>query len=138
MGPEEVGEIVIRGPMVVAGYWGKPEETANAIRQGWLHTGDVGKRDASGWFYLVDRKKDLIVASGYKVWPREVEDVLYEHPAVREAAVVGIPDPYRGETVKAFLALPGRWEGNATWNDPIGFRRGPRPPQKYPREVEIV
>ena len=138
MGPEEVGEIVIRGPMVVAGYWGKPEETANAIRQGWLHTGDVGKRDASGWFYLVDRKKDLIVASGYKVWPREVEDVLYEHPAVREAAVVGIPDPYRGETVKAFVALKGGWEGTVTATDLIGFCRERLAAYKYPREVEIV
>src|SRR2546428_128468 len=138
MGPEEVGEIVIRGPMVVAGYWGKPEETANAIRQGWLHTGDVGKRDASGWFYLVDRKKDLIVASGYKVWPREVEDVLYEHPAVREAAVRRISDPYRGETVKAFVALKGGWEGTVTATDLIGFCRERLAAYKYPREVEIV
>src|SRR3989442_3977465 len=124
MGPEEVGEIVIRGPMVVAGYWGKPEETANAIRQGWLHTGDVGKRDASGWFYLVDRKKDLIVASGYKVWPREVEDVLYEHPAVREAAVVGIPDPYPGGTGQTFVALQGRLEGTRTGDRPVRFCPG--------------
>src|SRR2546425_11992141 len=121
MGPGEVGEIVIRGPMVVSGYWGKPEETAYAIRQGWLHTGDVGKRDGSGWFYLVDRKKDLIVASGYKVWPREVEDVLYEHPAVREAAGGGGPDPYRGETVKGFVAPQGGWEGAGSGAGPSGF-----------------
>src|SRR3989441_7358648 len=107
--------------MVVAGYWGKPEETANAIRQGWLHTGDVGKRDASGWFYLVDRKKDLIVASGYKVWPREVEDVLYEHPAVREAAGVGIPHPYPRETGKTVVAPQGGWGGAAAAADPIRF-----------------
>src|SRR2546427_7566625 len=103
-----------------------------------LFRSDVGKRDASGWFYLVDRKKDLIVASGYKVWPREVEDVLYEHPAVREAAVVGISDPYRGETVKAFVALKGGWEGTVTATDLIGFCRERLAAYKYPREVEIV
>ena len=138
VGPGEVGEIVIRGPMVVSGYWGKPEETAYAIRNGWLHTGDVGKRDASGWFYLVDRKKDLIVASGYKVWPREVEDALYQHPGVREAAVVGVPDQYRGETVKAFVALKRGCEGTVTGNDLIGFCRERLAAYKYPREVEIV
>ena len=94
-----------RGPMVVPGYWQKPEETDEAIRDGWLFTGDVGKMDENGWFYVVDRKKDMIIASGFKVWPRDVEDVMYQHPAVREAAVVGIPDAYRGETVKAYVAL---------------------------------
>ena len=93
---------------MVAGYWNKPEETAKSIPGGELHTGDVGFMDDQGWFYIVDRKKDMINAAGYKVWPREVEDVLYEHPAVREAAVVGVPDEYRGETVKAFVSLkPG-------------------------------
>ena len=92
-----------------SGYWNKPEETAKALPGGALHTGDVGYMDADGWFYIVDRKKDQINAGGYKVWPREVEDVLYEHEAVREAAVVGVPDEYRGETVKAFVSLrPGR------------------------------
>ena len=91
--------------MVVPGYWRKPEESSHAIREGWLHTGDVGKMDEQGWFYLVDRTKDMIIASGYKVWPREVEDILYQHPAVREACVIGIPDPYRGETVKAFVSF---------------------------------
>ena len=79
----KVGEIVNRGPMIIPGYWNKPEETAHAIEDGWLFTGDVGKMDEHGWFYVVDRKKDLIIASGYKVWPRDVEDVLYQHPAVR-------------------------------------------------------
>jgi long-chain acyl-CoA synthetase len=106
--PGELGEIVTRGPAVTPGYWGQPEETAHAIRDGWLHTGDVGKRDADGWFYIVDRIKDMIVVSGYKVWPRDVEDALYTHPAVREAAVVGEPDDYRGETVAAHVVLrPG-------------------------------
>ena len=90
------------------GYWGRPEETAAAVQDGWLHTGDVGKRDADGWFYIVDRIKDMIVVSGYKVWPRDVEDALYSHPAVQEAAVVGVPDDYRGETVAAHVVLrPG-------------------------------
>lgn len=104
----EVGELVTAGPQVVAGYWNKPEATAKGIPNGTLHTGDVGYMDAEGWFYIVDRKKDQINTSGFKVWPREVEDVLYEHPSVREAAVIGVPDSYRGETVKAFVSLrPG-------------------------------
>ncbi|MDX6653845.1 MAG: long-chain acyl-CoA synthetase [Solirubrobacterales bacterium] len=111
-GPGELGEIVTRGPAVTPGYWGRPEETAHAIRDGWLHTGDVGRRDADGWFYIVDRIKDMIVVSGYKVWPRDVEDALYAHPAVQEAAVVGEPDDYRGETVVAFVVLrPGEDAG---------------------------
>ena len=101
----EAGEIVIKGPQVVPGYWRKPEATSEAIRDGWLHTGDIGVIDADGWLYLVDRKKDMINAAGYKVWPREVEDVLYTLAEVREAAVVGMPDAYRGETVKAVLSL---------------------------------
>jgi long-chain acyl-CoA synthetase len=110
--PGELGEIVTRGPAVTPGYWGRPEETAHAIRDGWLHTGDVGRRDADGWFYIVDRIKDMIVVSGYKVWPRDVEDALYTHPAVQEAAVVGEPDDYRGETVAAFVVLrPGEDAG---------------------------
>jgi long-chain acyl-CoA synthetase len=97
--PGEIGELVIAGPQVVPGYWQKPEETAKALPDGALRTGDVGFMDEHGWFYLVDRAKDMIIASGFKVWPREVEEVLYTHPAVREAAVIGVPDPYRGETI---------------------------------------
>jgi long-chain acyl-CoA synthetase len=132
----EVGEIVDWGPMVVPGYWNKPEETKHAIQGGWLYTGDVGKMDESGWFYVVDRKKDMIVASGYKVWPRDVEDALYQHPAVREAAVVGEPDAYRGETVKAFVALK---EGCASGPEElIQFCKERMAAYKYPRKVEIV
>ncbi|RSN51805.1 class I adenylate-forming enzyme family protein [Actinomadura sp. WAC 06369] len=106
--PGEVGELAITGPQVAAGYWRNPEQTRASFPGGTLLTGDVGFMDAAGWVYLVDRKKDMIVAAGYKIWPREVEDVLYEHPAVREAAVVGVPDPYRGETVRAHVSLrPG-------------------------------
>jgi long-chain acyl-CoA synthetase len=136
--PGEPGEIVIRGPMVVAGYWGRPEETAHAIRGGWLHTGDVGTRDADGWFYLVDRKKDLINAAGYKVWPREVEDVLCGHPAVKEAAVVGVPDDYRGETVKAFVAIRRDAAEPVTPGELVEFCRARLAVYKCPRQVEIV
>ena len=132
----EVGEIVTSGPMVVPGYWNKPEETEHALPGGALHTGDVGYMDASGWFYIVDRKKDQINAGGYKVWPREVEDVLYQHEAVREAAVVGVPDAYRGETVKAFVSLrPGQ---TATADELIAFCREHMAAYKYPRQVEFL
>jgi long-chain acyl-CoA synthetase len=134
--PGEVGEIVTSGPQIVSGYWGKPEETAKAIPGGALHTGDVGYMDADGWFYIVDRKKDQINAGGYKVWPREVEDVLYEHEAVREAAVVGVPDEYRGETVKAFVSLrPGRSADEA---ELIAFCKARMAAYKYPRQVEFL
>ncbi|MBN2032513.1 MAG: AMP-binding protein [Deltaproteobacteria bacterium] len=138
LAPGEVGEIVDSGPILVPGYWQKPEETRHAIREGWLYTGDVGKMDQDGWFYLVDRKKDMIVASGYKVWPRDVEDVLYQHPAVKEAAVVGVPDPYRGETVKAFLALKDGMEDRVSPEEIIAFCRKRMAAYKYPRRVEIV
>ena len=132
----EVGEIVTSGPMVVPGYWNKPEETAHALPGGALHTGDVGYMDANGWFYIVDRKKDQINAGGYKVWPREVEDVLYQHEAVREAAVVGVPDAYRGETVKAYVSLrPGQ---TATAEELIAFCRQQMAAYKYPRQVEFL
>ncbi|HSR12867.1 MAG TPA: AMP-binding protein [Thermodesulfobacteriota bacterium] len=136
--PGEVGEIVVKGPMVVPGYWNKPEETAHAIRDGWLYTGDVGKMDNDGWFYVIDRKKDLINVSGFKVWPRDVEDVLYQHPAVREAAVIGVPDPYRGETVKAFVALREDFCGKVTSEEFIDFCKGRMAAYKYPRIVEIT
>jgi long-chain acyl-CoA synthetase len=132
----QVGEIVTSGPMVVPGYWHKPEETEHALPGGALHTGDVGYMDADGWFYIVDRKKDQINAGGYKVWPREVEDVLYQHESVREAAVVGVPDAYRGETVKAFVSLrPGK---TATAEELIGFCRSQMAAYKYPRQIEFL
>jgi long-chain acyl-CoA synthetase len=136
LAPGEIGEIVIAGPQVVPGYWEKPEETAHALPDGRLRTGDVGFMDADGWFYLVDRRKDLIVASGYKVWPREVEDVLAEHDAVREAAVVGVPDAYRGETVKAYVSL--RAGRSATEAELVAFCRERMAAYKYPRMVEIL
>jgi long-chain acyl-CoA synthetase len=134
--PGSIGEIVMAGPQVVPGYWRRPDETVAAIRNGAIHSGDVGFMDPEGWFYVVDRKKDLINASGYKVWPREVEDVLYRHPAVREAAVVGVPDEYRGETVKAYVSL--RAGIAAAPDDLIAFCRRELAAYKYPREVEIL
>ncbi|MFD4509166.1 class I adenylate-forming enzyme family protein [Streptomyces sp. NPDC058457] len=132
----EIGEIAISGPQVVPGYWNRPEESAAAFPGGELRTGDVGFMDTDGWFYLVDRKKDMINASGYKVWPREVEDLLYTHPAIREVAVVGVPDAYRGETVKAFVSLhPG---ATASPEDLIRYAKDSMAAYKYPRLVEIV
>ncbi len=134
--PGEVGEFVIDGPQIVPGYWQKPGETARSIGPDGLRTGDVGFMDENGWFYLVDRSKDMIVASGFKVWPREVEEVLYEHADVREAAVVGIPDPYRGETIKAVISLkPGR---EVTTDEIRAFARERLAAYKYPRFVEIL
>jgi long-chain acyl-CoA synthetase len=131
-----LGEIAVRGPEVVPGYWQRPEATAATFPDGELRTGDIGFMDRDGWFYLVDRKKDLIIASGYKVWPREVEDVLLEHPAVAEAAVVGVLDGYRGETVKAYVSLrPGHTVAPA---DLIGFCRERMAAYKYPRQLDIV
>jgi long-chain acyl-CoA synthetase len=134
--PGEIGELVTTGPQVVAGYWNKPEETAAALPEGSLHTGDVGYMDDQGWFYIVDRKKDQINVGGYKVWPREVEDVLYEHEAVREAAVVGVADPYRGETVKAFVSL--RAGQSVTDAELIAFARERMAAYKYPRQIEFL
>jgi long-chain acyl-CoA synthetase len=134
--PGELGEIAIAGPEVVPGYWGRSAATAAALPGGELRTGDVGFMDEQGWFYVVDRKKDMINAAGYKVWPREVEDVLLAHPVVREAAVVGVPDEYRGESVKAFVSLrPGT---EATSDELIGFCRRNLAAFKRPRSIDIV
>ncbi|KIL44640.1 long-chain-fatty-acid--CoA ligase [Jeotgalibacillus soli] len=103
--PGEIGEIIVKGPQIMKGYWNQPEETAATIRDGWLHTGDLGYMDEQGFFYVVDRKKDMIIAGGFNIYPREIEEVMYEHPAVQEIVTVGVPDTYRGETVKAFIVL---------------------------------
>lgn len=132
----EVGEIVADGPQVVAGYWGKPEETAANLPGGALKSGDVGFMNPEGWIFIVDRKKDMINASGYKVWPREVEDVLAEHPAVRESAVVGVPDERRGETVKAFVSVKAGSE--VTPEELIAHCKERMAAYKYPREVVII
>jgi long-chain acyl-CoA synthetase len=132
----EIGELRIAGPQIIPGYWNRPAETAASIPGAELRTGDIGFMDEEGWFYLVGRAKDMIVASGFKVWPREVEDVLYLHPAVREAAVVGVPDRYRGETVKAVVSLkPGH---TVTPDDLAAFARRQLAAFKAPRLVQIV
>jgi long-chain acyl-CoA synthetase len=131
-----LGEIVIRGPNVMRGYLGQPEETAQALRGGWLHSGDIGRRDRDGYFYVVDRVKDMINVAGFKVFPREVEEVLFRHAAVREAAVVGVPDPVRGEAVKAFVVLK---EGaRATAEELQAVCRGAVAAYKVPERVEFI
>ena len=132
----QTGELVVRGPQVMKGYYNNPEETANAIdADGWLHTGDIATMDADGYFFIVDRKKDLIIASGYNIVPREVEEVLFMHPKVMEAAVVGVPDAKRGETVKAFVVLK---EGqSATVEEIRDFCKERLAPYKVPSLVEF-
>jgi long-chain acyl-CoA synthetase len=132
----EEGEIVVKGPQVMKGYWNREEETANTIEpDGWLHTGDIAKQDADGYFYIVDRKKDLIIASGYNIVPREVEEVLFMHPKVQEAAVAGIPDPKRGETVKAFVIL--KKDETCTAEEIRAFCKENLAPYKVPTLVEF-
>ncbi|MDN5698513.1 MAG: AMP-binding protein, partial [Rubrobacter sp.] len=117
------------------GYWGMPEETENTLRDGWLHTGDVAVMDESGYFYIVDRKKDMILASGYNVYPREIEEILFEHPQVSEAVAVGVPDEYRGESVKAFVVKkPG---GEVAEEEILAFCRERLAPYKAPKNIEF-
>jgi long-chain acyl-CoA synthetase len=135
-GPGHVGEIVIQGPTVMKGYHGKPEDTAEAMRGGWFRTGDLGYRDGDGFFFIVDRKKDMVIRGGYNVYPREIEEVLYRHPAVAEAAVIGRPDERLGEEVVGYVSLK---PGHDT--DPDGltaFCRERLAAYKYPREFHIV
>jgi long-chain acyl-CoA synthetase len=103
--PGQVGEILLRAPQIMQGYWNKPDETANILRDGWLYTGDIGYQDEDGYAFIVDRKKDLIKPGGYQVWPREVEEVIAAHPAVAEVCVAGIPDAHYVEAVKAWVVL---------------------------------
>ncbi len=133
--PGSEGELALRGPQVMKGYWGRPEETADVLADGWLLTGDVARMDEDGFFFVVDRKKDMIDASGFKVLPREVEEVLFMHPAVAEAVVAGVPDPYRGETVKAYVVLK---EGQrATGAEIVEFCKLHLASFKVPRLVEF-
>jgi long-chain acyl-CoA synthetase len=132
----EIGEIAIKGPNVMLGYFRRPKETAQAIRDGWFLTGDIGKTDADGYFYLVDRAKDMINVSGFKVWPREVEEVLFQHPGVSEVAVIGIEDADSGEAVKAFVVLQ---QGAVTQeSDIIDYVRTRIADYKAPRFVEFI
>ena len=101
----EPGEIIIKSPLIMQGYWDNPEETAGQLKDGWLYTGDIAVRDEDDYFFIVDRKKDMIIAGGFNIYPREIDEILYQHPKVMDAASMGVPDEYRGETVKAFIVL---------------------------------
>ncbi|WP_274307647.1 long-chain-fatty-acid--CoA ligase [Solibacillus daqui] len=133
--PGEIGEIAIKGPQVMKGYWNRPEDTAMTFNDGWFLTGDLGYMDEKGYFYVVDRKKDMIIAGGFNIYPREVEEVLYEHDAIQECVVAGIPDPYRGETVKAYIVLK---EGKKVTDKELNeFCRSNLAAYKVPRYYEF-
>lgn len=131
----EEGELVVKGPQVMKGYWNMPDETAHVLRDGWLYTGDIAKMDEDGYFYIVDRKKDMVIAGGFNIYPREIEEVLYQHPKVMDAVIIGIPDPYRGETVKAFVVpKPGV---ELTEKEVLDFCRTKLAAYKMPKIVEL-
>jgi long-chain acyl-CoA synthetase len=135
LGEENVGEIVLRSKKIIKEYWNDPERTKESIRDGWLYTGDIGYMDEDGYVYIVDRKKDMIIAGGYNIYPAEVEQVLYTHPKVKECAVIGVPDPYRGENVKAFIVLK---EGEtASEEEIIEFTKQHLAKYKVPRIIEF-
>jgi long-chain acyl-CoA synthetase len=133
----EPGELVIRGPQVMKGYWNRPEETAAAMAGGWFHTGDVARMDDDGYFIIVDRKKDQINTAGFKVWPREVEEVIYGHPAVKMVAVIGVDDAYRGEVVKAYVVLKEELQQRISAEELPSFCKERLTPYKVPRIVEF-
>ncbi len=131
----EVGEICVRGPQVMAGYWQRPEETAQTLRNGSVHTGDVGYMDADGYTFLIDRLKEVIISSGYNVYPRHIEEAIYRHPAVAEVTVIGVPDDYRGEIPKAFIRLK---DGESLELEPLQeFLEDKLSPMEMPRQIEI-
>jgi long-chain acyl-CoA synthetase len=137
--PGEIGELLIRGPQVMKGYWKHPESTAKTIVNDWLRTGDLARMDEDGYFYIEGRTKDMVKYKGYKVMPREVEEKLFEHPAVLEAGVVGVPDPNIGETIKAFIVLkPEYRDGKITEQDIIEWSKERLAGYKYPRKVEFI
>ncbi len=133
----EPGELCVKGPQVMKGYWNRPDETRTALDEdGWLHTGDIAYMDEDGYFYIVDRKKDMIIAGGYNIYPREIEEVLYQHPKVLECAVIGVPDEYRGETVKAFIVL--KPDETATEEEIIEYCRKNLAAYKVPKLIEFM
>jgi long-chain acyl-CoA synthetase len=133
--PGQVGELVVRGPQQLRGYWNRPEDTADILRAGWVYTGDIARMDADGYFSIVDRKKEMILSGGFNVYPRDVEEALYMHPQVREAAVIGVPDAFLGEAVKAFV-VP-RAGTSPTPEEIIVFCREHLTGYKVPRSVEL-
>jgi long-chain acyl-CoA synthetase len=132
----ESGEVILKGPQVTSGYYKQPEETADTIRDGWLYTGDIGYMDDEGYLFIVDRKKDMIIAGGYNIYPRDIDEVLYAHPKIREACVIGIPDAYRGETVKAFIAL--ETGQNITEDEVRAWCKEKLASYKVPKQVEVM
>lgn len=137
VGPDEEGEIIIKGPTVMKGYWNKLEETKETLRDGWLFTGDIGKMDAEGYLTISGRKKELIKCSGFSVFPAEVEDLLYRHPAVAEVAVIGISDPYRGEAPKAFIVLRPEYKGKIKEEEIVEWTKDNMAAYKRPRIIEF-
>jgi len=136
MPPGEAGEIIFKGPQVTSGYYMMPEETALNIRDGWLYTGDIGKIDEDGYLYVVDRKKDMIIASGYNIYPRDIDEVLYAHPKIAQACAIGVPDPYRGETVKAFVVTkPGE---TMTEQEVMDYCKTKLAAYKVPKIIEFI
>jgi acyl-CoA synthetase (AMP-forming)/AMP-acid ligase II len=135
---DQEGELLIKGPVVMKGYWNRPEATAEALKDGWLYTGDIARMDEDGYFYIVGRKKELIKASGYSVFPAEVENFLYGHPAIKEVAVIGVPDPYRGENIKAVIVLKPEYENKVREEEIVAWGKGKMAAYKYPRIVEFV
>jgi long-chain acyl-CoA synthetase len=133
----QTGELQIRGPQVMRGYWNRPDESARALREGWLATGDVATVDGEGYFAIVDRRKDMINTAGFKVWPREVEEALYAHEAVQLAMVIGVPDDYRGEAVKACVVVKDPYRGRVTEADLIAFCKACLTTYKVPRTIEF-
>jgi acyl-CoA synthetase (AMP-forming)/AMP-acid ligase II len=138
LAPGQTGEIVVRGPQVMAGYWQSPAATAEVLKDGWLHTGDLGHMDEDGYFVIDDRKKDLVKASGFSVFPAEVEALMYRHPAIAEVAVVGVPDPYRGEDVVACVVLRPEARGRVEPAELVAWCRREMAVYKAPRRVELM
>jgi long-chain acyl-CoA synthetase len=132
----ETGELVVRGPQVMQGYWQREDATAETLVEGWLHTGDIAMMDEEGYFFIVDRKKDMIISGGYNVYPRDIEEVLFEHPKVAEATAIGVPHPKRGEQVKVFVVL--KPDETATPEEIIAFCKGKLATYKLPTEVEFI
>ncbi len=131
----EIGELIIKGPQVMRGYKGMPEETANTLRDGWCYTGDIARMDEDGYFYIVDRKKDMILTGGYNVYPREIDEVFYQNPKIQEACAIGIPDPKRGENIKVFVVLRGGM--TATKEELLDFCKSQLAKYKLPAEIEF-
>ena len=132
----ESGEILLKGPQMSQGYYKRPEETAEAFADGWFHTGDIGYMDDEGYLFIVDRKKDMVIAGGFNIYPREIDEVLFEHPKVKEACAIGLPDPYRGETIKAFV-VPRDGE-TLTEEEVVAYCKEKLAAYKVPKQIEFA